>query len=526
MKVLAMDNISEEGLAPLYNQGDCEVVTGEKMTEEELISVIEKYDALIVRSTTKVTAKVIEAAKKLKVIGRAGVGVDNIDVDAATRKGILVVNAPDGNTIAATEHTVAMMMALARNIPQAAAKMKEGVWDKKSFTGVELRGKTLGIIGLGRIGSAVAKRAQALELNVVACDPYITEEIAGNLGIKLVSFQELLKKSDFLTIHVPKTKDTYHLIDDDAFALMKEGIRIINCARGGVVDEEALYRAMQKKKVAGAALDVFEKEPNLDSPLFSLTNFVATPHLGASTVEAQISVARDVAEEIIAALQGKMVRNAVNIPHISQQTYSLLGPYLGLAEKLGRFMAQMVRGRIRKIEITYHGDIFTPEVTPLTTVFLKGLLDPVLQEAVSFVNAPLIARNRGIQVIQSINGSAKGYTSLIGVKVVSDQEEKTVAGTIIGKDEPRIVLIDGYRVDILPEGHMLYVPHIDKPKIIGPVGILIGEHDINIAFMQVGRKDKGGRAVMMLAVDATIPEEILEEIKKIEGILDVRMINI
>ncbi len=526
MKVLVMDNVSAEGLAPLLSQKNIEVVLGEKMTEEELVYVIGEYDALIVRSATRVTARVIEAAKKLKVIGRAGVGVDNIDVEAATNKGILVVNAPDGNTIAATEHTIAMMLALARNIPQAAAKVKEGVWDKKSFIGVELRGKVLGIIGLGRIGSAVAKRAQALEMKVIAYDPYITEEKAEGLGIKLMPLPELFRSADFITIHVPKTKDTYHLIDDHAFSLMKEGVRIINCARGGVIDEEALYRAMKSGKVAGAAMDVFEKEPNLDSPLLELPNFIATPHLGASTIEAQLSVARDVAEEISAALRGEIVRNSVNIPQISVQAYSKIGPYLGLAERLGRFMAQLVRGRVRKAEITYSGEVFSQEVSPLTTAFLKGLLDPVLQEAVSFVNAPILARNRGIQVLQSVDGGAEGYANLISVRVVSDQEEKTVAGTLFGKSDARIVMIDGYRIDVQPEGHLLYVPHIDKPRIIGPVGVLIGEKNVNIAFMQVGRKDRGGRAVMMLSVDAPIPQETLEEIKKVDGVLDVRMISI
>lgn len=526
MKVLVMDNVSQEGLAPLLKQENIEIVTGEKMTEEELVAIIGEYDALIVRSATKVTARVIAAAEKLKVIGRAGVGVDNIDVEAATRKGILVVNAPDGNTIAATEHTIAMMLALARNIPQAVARLKEGVWDKKSFTGVELRGKVLGVIGLGRIGSAVAKRAQALEMEIIAYDPYITEEKAENMGIRLVPLSELFKRADFITIHVPKTKDTHHLISDETLSLMKDGVRIINCARGGIIDEEALYRALKKGKVAGAALDVFEKEPDIPEHLLALPNFIATPHLGAATIEAQINVAHDVAEGIVAALQGKIVRNAVNIPQVSVQTFVSIGPYLGLAERLGRFMAQLVRGRIKKVEIIYSGDVFTQEVTPLTTTFLKGLLDPVLQEAVSFVNAPLLARNRGIQVLQSIDGGAEVYANLISVRVVSDQEEKEVSGTLFGKQEPRIVIIDGYRVDIEPAGHMLYVPHLDRPRIIGPVGILIGEKDINIAFMQVGRKEKGGRAVMMLAVDAPVPPETMEKIKKIEGILDVRMISI
>ncbi|HAP93049.1 MAG TPA: phosphoglycerate dehydrogenase [Desulfotomaculum sp.] len=521
-----MDNVSEEGLVPLRREEDIETTVGEKMSEEELISIIGDYDAMIVRSATKVTGDVLAAGTRLKVVGRAGVGVDNIDLEAATRQGVLVVNAPDGNTIAATEHTIAMMLALARNIPQAAAKMRDGVWDKKLFTGVELRGKVLGIVGLGRIGSAVAKRAQAMEMEVVAYDPYINKEKADSLAIKVVSLEDLFGQADFITIHAPKMKDTYHSINDDTIALMKDGVYIINCARGGVIDEAALYRAMLSRKVAGAALDVFEKEPTVDSPLLKLPNFIATPHLGASTREAQLNVALDVAGEIVAVLRGRMAKNAVNIPSISPQTLAVVGPYLTLAEKLGGLLAQLVYGRVHKLEVIYSGEVFKGDVTPLTTAVVKGSLDPILQEAVNFVNAPVLARNRGIQVMQSIDGEALGYTNLITLKVYTDQEEKSVAGTLFGKNDSRLVLIDGYRIDTVPSGYLLYIPHLDKPRIIGPVGVLIGEHDINIASMQVGRKDRGGRAVMMLSVDAPVPEETLKEIACIEGVLDVRMISL
>ncbi|MCL6612996.1 MAG: phosphoglycerate dehydrogenase, partial [Peptococcaceae bacterium] len=446
-KVLVMDGVSEEGLAPLRKNPEIEVVIGEKMTEDELARVIPEYDALIVRSATKVTAKVIESAGRLKAVGRAGVGVDNIDLEAATRKGILVVNAPDGNTVAATEHTIAMMLALARNIPQAAGKMKEGVWDKKAFLGVELRGKVLGILGLGRIGTAVARRAQALEMEVVAYDPYITEEKAASLAVELAGLEELYQRADFITIHMPRTKDTYHLIDDRAINLMKKGVRIINCARGGIIDEEALYRGMVEGKVAGAALDVFEKEPNTDSPLLSLPNFIATPHLGASTREAQLNVAVDVSEEIAAALTGRLVRNTVNIPSISPKTLAVVRPYLDLAEKLGRFQAHLVSGRVRRVEVIYSGELARQEVAPITTAVVKGLLDPILQESVNFVNASLLARSRGIQVQQSVDGQEEGYSSLITVKVHTDREERSISGTLFGAGDPRIVMVDGYRVD-------------------------------------------------------------------------------
>lgn len=525
-KVLAMDGVSEKGLEPLRKESDIEVVIGSKMTEDELVQVIGEYDAMIVRSATKVTPRVLENAPKLKVVGRAGVGVDNIDLNAATQHGVLIVNAPDGNTIAATEHTIAMMLALARNVPQAVAKMKNGIWDKKAFLGVELRNKTLGVIGLGRIGTAVAQRAQALEMNIIAYDPYISEEKADSLGIKLVSLEELFPVADFITIHMPKTKETYHMLNDDAFALMKDGVRVINCARGGIVDEEALFKYMQSGKVAGAALDVFEKEPNTESPLLELNNFIATPHLGASTAEAQLNVARDVAEEIVDALKGKVVRNTVNIPSMKPEIMAKVKPFLKLAEKLGKFQAQLVEGRVSKIEIVYNGDLAGEEVKPVTTALIKGFLDPILQETVNFINAPILAKNRGISIVQTVNGRASGYASLITVKVISDKGEKSLSGTLFQDNEPRIVMVDGYRIDVVPEGYMLYVPHIDRPMIIGPVGMMFGKHNINIAAMQVGRKEVGGKAVMMMTVDAPVPEETMQEIANLDGVLDVKFVSL
>jgi len=526
MKVLVMDGVSEEGLLPLRQQSEIELVIGSKMSEDELVGIIPEYDGMIVRSATKVTARVLESADRLKVVGRAGVGVDNIDLEAATRKGVLVVNAPDGNTIAATEHTIAMMLALSRNIPQAVGKMKEGVWDKKAFLGVELRGKVLGVVGLGRIGSSVTKRAQALEMDVVAYDPFITEEKAASLAVELVSLEDLYKRSDFITVHMPKTKDSYRMINKETISLMKKGVRIINCARGGIIDEEALYRAMVEGKVAGAALDVFEKEPNTESPLLGLPNFIATPHLGASTKEAQLNVAVDVSEEIVAALAGNVVKNTVNIPSISPKTLAAVKPYLALAEKLGRFHSYLVTGRVKKVEIIYSGELTRQEVAPITTAAVKGLLDPILQETVNFVNAPMLAKNRGIQVLQAVDGEGEGYASLITIKVYTDKEEKTLAGTLFGPNDPRIVAVDGYRIDVVPSGYMLYVPHIDRPRIIGPVGTLIGEHNINIATMQVGRKEVGGKAIMMLTVDGEVPDATLKEIAKIEGVIDVKMVKL
>lgn len=525
-KVLATDGVAPEGLAVLQNAPDVEVDIRPKLSPEELLAVIPDYDALIVRSATKVTAAVLERAAKLKIIGRAGVGVDNIDVRAATARGIIVANAPGGNTIAAAEHTMGMMLALARNIPEANARLKAGVWDKKSFVGVELRHKVLGVIGIGRIGSEGAKRALAMEMEVIAYDPYIPAERVEELGVRMVSLDALLRQADFITIHIPLSKENYHLLNKEAFEKMKPGVRIINCARGGIVDEAALYAALKEGKVAGAALDVFEQEPVTDSPLFSLPNVVVTPHLGASTVEAQLGVAKVIAEEILVALRGGFVRNAVNVPFVRPEVLAEIGPFIGLAEKLGRFAAQLVSGRIGLVEVSFSGEIAQHDVSLLTTAVLKGVLSIALQEAVNFVNANEVAKKRGIRVTETRRGEEEDYVSLITVRVVAPEGERTVAGTLQRGKEPRVVAIDGYRVDTPLEGHMLFIPHMDRPRIIGRVGNLIGAQDINIAAMQVGRKVIGGPAVMLLAVDNPVPEETLTEIAKVDGIMGVKMVSL
>jgi D-3-phosphoglycerate dehydrogenase len=526
VKVLVTDNVAQDGVDVLQREG-VGVEIRNKLTEDELCAVIPEFDGIIVRSATRVTARVMERAPNLKVVGRAGVGVDNIDVPAATERGIIVVNTPEGNTMAATEHTMAMMLSLARNLPQADARLKSGVWDKKSFVGVELRNKCLGIIGLGRIGSGVARRAHAMEMDVVAYDPYITEERARDLGVTLLPLAEVFRKADFITVHMPLTKENHHLLDDAAFVVMKDGVRIINCARGGIVDEEALYRALVSGKVAGAALDVFEKEPQTKSPLFALPNFICTPHLGASTREAQVSVAVDVAEEIVAALRGELVKNAVNIPSLKPDVLKEIGPYLGLAERLGRFHAQLLVGRLKRIEVIYSGELARfKQIDPLTTALVKGLLDTILQERVNYVNAPVIARNRGVEISQTRVDRVEDYAGLLTVKAASSEGEHELAGTLFRGNDPRVVFIDGYRVDAVTEGHMLIIPHIDRPRIIGAVGTLIGQHDVNIAAMQVGRKVIGGRAVMVLVIDSPVPPETLDAIRRVDGILDVRMVSL
>ncbi|ACX51187.1 D-3-phosphoglycerate dehydrogenase [Ammonifex degensii KC4] len=523
-RVLVTDGVSPEGLKALTEAPDVEVDFRPTLNEEELKEIIGEYDALIVRSATKVTAAVLEKARRLKIIGRAGVGVDNIDVKAATAKGIIVANAPGGNTVAAAEHTIGLMLSLARNIPEACARTKSGVWDRKSFMGVELRGKVLGIIGLGRIGSEVAKRAQAMEMKIIAYDPYIPEERARDLRVKLVPLDTLLQEADFITIHIPLSKETYHLIDREAFVKMKPGVRLINCARGGIVDEEALYEALKEGKVAGAALDVFEKEPVTSHPLFSLPNVVVTPHLGASTVEAQLAVAEVIAQEVLTALRGGFVRHAVNLPYLRPEVLPVVGPFLPLAEKLGLFAAQLVSGRINQVEVNYSGEIARYDTSLLNTAVLKGVLSVALQDTINYVNAPEVAKQRGIKVKETKQEREEEYVNLISVKVEAPEGEHTVAGTLVRGKEPRVVEIDGYRVDAVPEGYVLFIPHLDRPRIIGRIGTLIGAHDINIAAMQVGRKEIGGKAIMLLSVDSPVPEETLREIAKVENVLDVKML--
>jgi D-3-phosphoglycerate dehydrogenase len=519
MNILVADDIAELGIRKLQEIPEVVVDVRTGLSENELVDIIGRYDALLVRSQTKVTAAVIDAGERLKVIGRAGVGVDNIDVHAATLRGILVVNAPDGNTISAAEHTFAMMIALARHIPQAHQVTKSGVWDRKSFLGVELRGKTLAVIGLGRIGTEVAKRAQAFGMEVIGYDPFLTAERATELGIVKATFEDAIKNGDFITVHTPLTKETRHLIGREAFEKMKPGVRIVNCARGGIIDEYALAEALEQGKVAGAAIDVFEEEPvPSEHPLLKLPNVVVTPHLGASTIEAQVTVAVEVAEEVGRILQGLPFYNAVNLPALSSQQKEYLEPYLNLGEKLGVFLAQWFDGEISDIEITYAGEIANSAVSFITRTVLKGLFAYRHGGEVNYVNAPILAERSGVSVREVRQPRSKVFTNLISVKVNSGKGDHTLVGTLYNGFGPRLVEIDGYRVDAAPEGKFLFTRHVDQPGMIGRIGTLLGDLDINIATMQVGRKEHGGEAIMLLGVDKIVPEPALQQIQSIPGI--------
>lgn len=525
LKILVSDPMSEEGIRILQNERSFKVDVRPKLPPEELKKIIKNYDAILIRSGTKLTKEIIEESS-LKIIGRAGVGLDNVDIDAATKKGIIVVNAPAGNTISTAEHAMSLIMALSRNIPQATQSLKNDQWDRKKFMGVELYGKTLGIIGLGRIGQEVANRAISFKMNIVAYDPYLSVEMAKKLKVELVDLEQLLKASDYITIHTPITDKTKHILSDKEFKIMKYGVRVINAARGGVVDEEALYRALESGKVAGAALDVFEKEPPKGNPLLKLDNVIATPHLGASTEEAQVNVAIDIAETLRDALLEKGVKNAVNLPSMGPEDLKAMRPYINLAEKIGLMHAQLIKGHIKKVDIRYIGDIANLKVEPITSALLKGMLTPMLQETVNYVNAPLIAKDRGMNIVESKAGEIEDFASLIWVRVKSDKATNAIAGTLFTKSDPRIVKINDFYVEAVPEGCMLVIYNKDVPGIIGQIGTLLGKNKINIAGMSFGRERPGESSITVLNVDCEVPGPVLDEIKSAKNIEDVTMIRL
>lgn len=527
-RVLVSDKLAEEGLAVLREHPAVELVVKTGLAPEALKEELREAEALLVRSATRVTAELIAGAPKLAVIGRAGVGVDNIDVEAATQRGIVVCNSPEGNTVAAAEHTMALMLALAREVPAASASVGAGEWKRGAFMGVELLNKTLGIIGLGKIGSEVAVRAAAFGMKVIGHDPFVTPERAELLGVELADLDELLSRSDFITVHVPLTRDTQHLIGRSTLTKVKRGVRIINCSRGAVVDEAALAEAIREGTVAGAGLDVFEKEPPTDSPLIGLKKVVLTPHLGASTTEAQLKVAVDVAQQVIDVLEGRPARSAVNVIPVSPEVLRALEAYLPLAEKLGSLQGQLAGGPVRSVELVYAGQLAEEDTRLLTRAFLKGLLAPVMDEPVNLVNASIIAEGRGLRVTESRSRQSEDYLSLITSRVTADDTERSMAGTLFGRSEARIVRMDGYRVDFAPQGHMLVSMHIDQPGMIGQVGTILGRHDVNIAGMHVGRERPrpGGLSVMVLALDGPIPPQVLEELRRVGGIKTAQLVEL
>jgi len=524
MKVLVADPISNEGIDILRNYAQVDIKPGLK--PEELISTIGDYEALIVRSQTKVPAKVIEAGKRLQVIARAGVGIDNIDVEEATRYGIMVVNAPTANTVSAAEHTIALILASARNIPQANAVLKSGVWRRSDFLGTEVRDKTLGIIGLGKVGSEVARRARGLEMKLIAYDPFISVEYANNLQVKLVPLEQLLKESDFITLHLPLTASTKRLLKAKELALVKPTARIINCSRGGLIDEEALAKAVREKRVAGAAIDVFPTEPTTKSVLFEEDNIIVTPHLGASTTEAQATAAKDVAKQIIDVFKGQPPRYSVNAPFIPAETLSVLAPFIKAASITGKLVSQLAEGQMNTILIKYNGEISNYDTNALKATVLGGLLEEISEERVNLVNANLVAAQRGLTVVEQKEATCENYASLITVEATTNIGVTMVSTTVMRR-ESHIIQVNNYWLDIVPSGaYFLFIGHRERPGLMGTIGKITGDAEINISAMYVSRLKPKGQALAVLALDEPLPEEQQQQILSNPDVYSAKLVKL
>lgn len=523
-KVLVSDPIDEVGIKILQQVAEVDIKTG--LSEDELIAIIPQYDALMIRSGTQVTQNVIESAENLKIVGRAGVGVDNVDVAAATRRGIVVVNSPEGNTVAAAEHALAMMLSLSRHIPSANQSVKEGRWDRKKYIGSEVYKKTLGVVGLGKIGSHVAKVAKAMGMKILAFDPFISQERANQLGCTLVDLDILFSESDYITLHVPKTKETANLINAESLGKMKPSARLINCARGGIIEENDLYEALKNGQITGAALDVFASEPLGESKLRELDNIILTPHLGASTAEAQVNVAVDVAEQIRDVLLGLPARSAVNIPGLSAEVMEKLRPYMRLAETLGNLVGQLAGDRVESLNVKLQGDLADNNSQPLVIASLKGLLSKALRERVNYVNAGIEAKERGIHLVETRDATIKDYSNSIHLEAVGTKGTHGVTGALLNDGEIRITSINGFPVNVPPNTYMLFTLHRDVPGIIGNIGTLLGSFNVNIASMQVGRKIVRGDAVMVLSIDDPLPDGVLTEILKVSGVTDAYTVSL
>ena len=527
MRILICDKIADEGVKILENVKDFKVDCKFGIIPKELKSIIKNYHGVIIRSATKMTADILETADNLKVIGRAGVGLDNVDLKAATKKGIVAMNTPSGNTTSTAEHTMSMILALSRNIPQACASMKDGKWDRSKFSGVELYGKKLGIIGFGRIGSTVAKFGKSFGMEVLAYDPFLSEEVATQKGVGLVELDVLLKASDYVTVHIPKSEDTNNLISDREFAMMKDSARVINCARGGIIDEKALVVALEEKKIAGCALDVFEQEPlSSDSPLLKFDNCLVTPHLGASTSEAQVNVAIEIAETVRDALLGKGIINAANFPSIDAEAYKVLEPYINLALRLGKFTGQLINGGITEVKITYNGVVADYKVAPVTLSFVNGLLTPILGDTVNFINALDLARERAINVQEIISNKGEEFVNSLKVEVTTDKETFSVCGALSGNQQPRIVKINDVYVEATPNDYMLFINNADKPGLIGVIGTVLAEANINIAGISLGREAQDGVAVSVVNVDSKVPDEAIEKLRATKDILSIKLLRV
>ncbi|MFC0271563.1 phosphoglycerate dehydrogenase [Metabacillus herbersteinensis] len=522
-QVLVADSMSHEGLQPLLDAKNVNIV---QKKVEEVEDDLHLFDALLVRSATKVTESLLTRMTSLKIVGRAGVGVDNIDVDAATKKGVVVINAPDGNTISTAEHTFAMMASLVRHIPQAYVSVKSKEWNRNAFVGAELYGKSLGIIGFGRIGSELAKRARAFGMTVLVFDPFLTRDRAEKIGVKGCSIEDILANSDIITVHTPLTKETKGLLGKVNIGKTKKGVYLINCARGGIIDEEALIQYLENGHVRGVALDVFEVEPPVNSKLLEFDNVITTPHLGASTKEAQLNVATQVSKEVLHFLEGKPVTSSINLPTLTKELFEKIQPFYQLGKKMGNIVSQCMREPVQEIAIQYEGSVAELETSFITKSLLAGFLSARVDSTVNEVNAGMVAKERGISFSEKISSNQSGYENCISVHVQGDHKSFEIKGTHVPNYGERIVGINDFNIDFIPTGYLLYIQHQDKPGVIGRVGKVLGDHKINIATTQVGRKEKGGEAIMMLSFDRSLDEELIDCLKSFEDILSIRTIDL
>lgn len=522
-KVLISDKLSQRAV-DIFKKNKIDVDVKVGLEPSELKKIIGNYDGIAIRSATKLTPELIKAAKKLKVIGRAGIGVDNVDIKAATNQGVIVMNTPFGNSVTTAEHAISMMMSLARSIPQASASTHAGKWEKSKFMGVEVTGKTLGVIGCGNIGRIVADRALGLKMHVLAFDPFLSDEAAADLGVKKVNLDTLLKKSDFITLHTPLTDATRNILGEENLKKTRKGVRIINCARGGLVDEKALKKFIEKGHVAGAALDVFEQEPAKSNPLFGMEQIICTPHLGASTEEAQENVALQVAEQIADYLNNNIVTNALNMPSVSPEDAAKLKPYLELGEQLGSFAGQLTETGLKSIKIEYEGHVATLNTKPITSLVVMGLLSP-LSDTVNMVNAPVVAKERDIDVSEVKHDRDGDYQTLITLTVTTDRQQRSISGTLFGGNKPRIVEVNGVKLEAELGKYMLYVNNEDKPGLIGSLGKLLGDAGINIANFHLGRGKKKNDAVALVHIDDKIDNKLLRKVEKLSSVKQVKLLN-
>lgn len=524
-KILVLEGITDRGMEVLRAEG-WSVDAQKALPPAELARLVPPYHALLIRSGSQITADVLETAKSLRIIGRPGIGVDNVDLEAATRRGIVVMNSPGGNIVSTAELALGLLLAVARNLPQADAAMKAQRWDRKSFAGVELNGKRIGVLGLGRIGREVAARCRSLGMDVVAYDPFVSPAVAESLHVKLLGLDELLQSSDFLTLHMTLTKETRSFLGKDAFSKVKPGVRIVNAARGELIDEEALHAALEGGRVAAAALDVHAQEPPRDWRLARHARVVATPHIGAATAEAQERVGTDIAVQVRDYLKGGVLQHAVNFFSLSGDLYDQVRPAMDLAERLGVFLAQVCTGAMERVEVGLYGDLREIDVKPILPAAVTGILRPILSDSVTLVNALSLAKERGIEVLESTSSARVAFSNLMVVRLKTSDVDLSVAGTLFGRNHLRLVDVDGVEVDAIPQGNLLFVKNDDTPGVVGHIGTLLGTREINIARMTVGRKPGSGRAIMLIEVDNEVPEEILAEVRQIPGVREARSVRL